>query len=56
VRAALDRNELMSAFVKLGVEMEVEEVAQIIRFCDADGNGTIDREEFLLLLDDGGGG
>ena len=49
----LDEDELFDAFSRLGLSLQRPEVRQIISFCDADGSGTVDFREFMLLL--GGG-
>lgn len=49
----LDEDELFDAFSRLGLSLQRPQVRQIISFCDADGSGTVDFREFMLLL--GGG-
>ena len=48
---ALDRNELAAAFLKVGAEdLSVSDIRDIVEFCDTDGDGTIDKSEFMLLV------
>lgn len=43
--------ELGEMFQKLGYETTLEELTQLIQHVDADGNGSLDFEEFLALMD-----
>jgi Ca2+-binding EF-hand superfamily protein len=38
-------------FKTLGYETTVEEITQLITLVDADGNGALDFEEFVTLMD-----
>ena len=48
---ALDANELGAAFLKLGADdLSIADVRDIVAFCDRDGDGTVDKTEFMLLV------
>ena len=46
----IDSSELRSVMHKLGLKPSQEELDEIIRDIDKDGDGTIDYSEFLRLM------
>jgi calmodulin len=48
---SISTEELGEMFKTLGYETTVEEITQLITLVDADGNGALDFEEFVTLMD-----
>jgi Ca2+-binding EF-hand superfamily protein len=48
---SISTEELGEMFKTLGYETSVEELTQLIRLVDADGNGALDFDEFVSLMD-----
>ena len=46
----IDKHEFMAAMMAMGCMMDAEEVDDIIRGCDEDGDGQINIEEFLEVM------
>ena len=48
--ASIESNELRDIMLTLGVEASPQEVADLMKAADKDGNGVIDYPEFLILM------
>ena len=46
----LEPHELQKGLQELGVEITLEEATEMVELADADGNGSIDKEEFIAMM------